>query len=182
MRLFFAIGFSGAVKDALCAAMERMRVCCAQGRFTPRANLHLTLVFLGEVPSERLPDAREAMEEVSAGSFALQIGGMGCFRQRGGYLYWAGVERSAPLLFLYNTLCEKLQTHGFRFDERPYRPHLTLARQVVLKDDCDRSALTVPVVQTRAESFSLMLSERRDGRTVYTEICGRQLQEGGATP
>lgn len=177
MRLFFALGFSEAVKDALCAAMERMRPCCAQGRFTPRANLHLTLVFLGEVPPEKLSDAREAMDGVSAASFALQIGGMGCFRQRGGYLYWAGVERSIPLLSLYDSLCEQLQRHGFRFEERAYRPHLTLVRQAILREDCDRSVFTIPVLRSQADSFSLMLSERRDARQVYTEIGSRKLQE-----
>lgn len=181
MRLFFALKFSEAVKDALCAAMDRMRLCCAQGRFTPRANLHLTLVFLGEVPPERLPDVREAMEEVSAGRFALEIGGVGCFRQRGGYLYWAGVERSVPLCSLYGSLCGELQKRGFSIEERPYRPHLTLVRQAVLKDDCDRSAFTVPVLRTRAENFSLMLSERRDGRQVYTEIGSRKLEEARPT-
>ena len=177
MRLFFAFRLDEAVRDALCTAMERMRPCCAQGRFTPRGNLHLTLVFLGEVPPERLRDAESAMEEVSAECFTLQIGGMGCFRQRGGYLYWAGVERSTPLLSLYNSLCGKLTERGFRLEEKAYRPHLTLVRQAVLREECDRSAFTVPVLQSRVDSFSLMLSERGNGGPVYTEIGTRKLRE-----
>lgn len=180
MRLFFALEFGDTVKDALCEAMDRIRPCCEQGRFTPRANLHLTLVFLGEVPPERLAEARRAMEEVPATSFPLQIGGMGCFRQRGGYLYWAGVERSAPLLALHDSLCGRLRKRGFHVEEQVYRPHLTLVRQAVLKEDCDRSALTVPVLQSKAERFGLMLSERKDGCQVYTELFGRALTDGGA--
>lgn len=182
MRLFFAIELGGAAKDALCEAMDRIRPCCEQGRFTPRANLHLTLVFLGEVPPERLAEARQAMAETDAAGFTLQIGGLGCFRQRGGYLYWAGVERSAPLLALHASLCARLRSHGFRVEERIYRPHLTLVRQAALKPDCDRSVLTVPALRSPAERFGLMLSERRDGRPVYTELFGRPLAEGGAAP
>ncbi len=177
MRLFFAVGLGEAVKDALCAAMERMRPCCGQGRFTARANLHLTLVFLGEVPPGRLPGLKKAMEEVSATDFDLQIGGMGCSRQRGGYLYWAGVERSVPLLSLYDSLCGALRRHGFEVEERAYRPHLTLVRQAVLRENCDRSVLTVPISQSRAESFSLMLSQRQNGSPVYTELCRKKLLE-----
>ncbi len=175
MRLFFSIPFSEAVRDALCAAIDRIRPCCGQGRFTPRENLHLTLVFLGEVPPERLAEAKAAMAEAPGRSFPLEIGGMGCFNRRGGSLYWAGVERSEPLCALYDTLCEALRRRGFQIEERPYRPHLTLVRQAVLKSGCDRTALTVPVLRTRADSLSLMCSELWDGRRVYTEIAGREL-------
>ena len=180
MRLFFALELGDAVKDALCEAMERMRPCCAQGRFTPRDRLHLTLVFLGEVAPGRLAEARQVVDEVPAAGFPLQIGGLGCFHQRGGYLYWAGVERSRPLLALYEALRAKLRDHGFHVEERAYLPHLTLVRQAVLNENCDRSALTVPVLRASAERFGLMLSERRNGRPVYTELCGRPLAEQGA--
>lgn len=175
--MFFAIWLDETLKDALCGVMERLRPCCEQGRFTPRENLHLTLVFLGEVQPARLTDLKEAMEEVSAGSFALQVGGMGCFRQRGGYLYWAGVERSAPLLSLYDSLSGALRRHGFGVEERAYRPHLTLVRQAALRENCDRSSFTVPVMESHVESFRLMLSERRDGRPAYTVIGERKLRE-----
>lgn len=175
MRLFFSIPFSEAVRDSLCAAMDRIRPCCGQGRFTLRENLHLTLVFLGEVPSERLPDAKDAMTDVPAAGFPLEIGGIGCFSRREGSLYWAGVERSEPLCALYDTLCEALRRRGFQIEDRPYHPHLTLVRQAVLKSGCDRTALTVPVLRTRADSLSLMRSELRDGRRIYTEITRKEL-------
>lgn len=175
MRLFFSLEFDEAARDMLCAAIDRIRPCCAQGRFTPRENLHLTLVFLGEVPPASLSSAEAAMEEVTCKSFELEIGGIGCFRQHGGSLYWAGVERSEPLCALYSALCGALRGHGFSVEDRPYRPHLTLVRQAVLKAGCDRSALTVPVLRARADAFSLMLSELRAGHRVYTEIGKRKL-------
>lgn len=175
MRLFFSIEFSEPVRDALCEAMERIRPCCEQGSFTARENLHLTLVFLGEVSSVRLPAVKEAMEEVSIAGFPLQVGGIGCFHQRSGSLYWAGVETSEPLRSLYESLCSALTKRGFAIEKREYRPHLTLVRKAVLKEGCDRSALAVPVLRTQADSFSLMLSEVRNGRRVYTTLAKKAL-------
>lgn len=176
MRLFFAIEFPKSVKDELCATMDKMRPCCAKGRFVQHDNLHLTLAFLGEVPPVRLPEVKEAMNAVSARPFSLQIGGMGCFRQHGGDLYWAGVEHSVPLGSLYRSLCAELQKHGFRTESRSYLPHLTLVRQAVLKENCDHSVFNVPVMRMEVEKFSLMLSERRDGKPVYTELASRSLE------
>lgn len=177
MRLFFAVRFPEKIQDKLCEVLQNLRPCCAEGHFTLRGNLHLTLVFLGETASEKLPAVQEAMEATSAQPFLLHIGGMGCFHRSGGDLYWAGVERTAPLCGLYDSLCAELQKRGFKIDSRLYRPHLTLVRQAVLADGCDRSAFVVPTMQMRVEKFSLMKSERIGGRLLYTEIGSKNLEE-----
>jgi 2'-5' RNA ligase len=176
MRVFFAVRLSEEIQDRLCSVLHRLRPCCAKGRFTPRENLHVTLVFLGETAPERLPETRAAMEAVSAEPFSLHIGGMGCFRRSGGDLYWAGVERSAPLCRLYDSLCGELQKRGFPTDDRPYRPHLTLVRQAVLSEGCDRGAFVVPAMRMKVEKFSLMKSEQAGGRRLYTEIGAKNLE------
>ncbi len=176
MRLFYAVGLDEPVKDALCSAMERMRSCCMKGSVTPRENMHITLAFLGEVVPQRLSAAKDAMNDVTAESFSAEIGGIGCFHRSGGDIYWAGVERSSPLCALYSALCHSLREHGFKVDLRFYRPHLTLMRQVQLKDNCDRSVFTVPAIQMRVEKFSLMLSERRNGKIAYTELASQALR------
>lgn len=177
MRLFFAVRFSEQIKDRLCGVLENLRPCCAEGRFTLRENLHLTLVFLGEITLERLPAVRAAMNAVSAEPFPLHIGGMGCFQRNGGDLYWAGVERTPALCSLYDSLCVELQKRGLQTDSRPYRPHLTLVRQAVLSEGCDRSAFVVPTMQMKVEKFSLMKSERVNNRLLYTEIGSKNLEE-----
>lgn len=78
---------------------------------------------------------------------------------------------------LNDSLSGALRRHGFDVEERSYRPHLTLVRQAVLRENCDRSSFTVPVMESRADSFHLMLSERRDGRPAYTVIGERKLRE-----
>ena len=62
MRLFLAILFEEPVKDRLCEAMELIRRSTRTSRLTRRENLHLTLVFLGEL--REAGKVREAMEEI----------------------------------------------------------------------------------------------------------------------
>lgn len=179
MCLFFAICPDEPAKDSLCAAMEAMRPDFERADFTPRANLHLTLAFLGETAPARLPALRAAMDAVRAGPFPLCIGGVGCFRQQEGKLSWAGVERSGPLLALFDSLCAELRRRGFPTDARPYRPHLTLARRAVLREDRAGSAAAVPVTRVRVDRFRLMESRLGGGRPVYTELAARKLEGAG---
>ena len=177
MRLFLAILFEEPVKDRLCEAMELIRRSTRTSRLTRRENLHLTLVFLGEL--REAGKVREAMEEIRTSPFPLEIRGLGRFQRDGGDLYWAGIEPSLPLQNLYLELKNALAGKGIAVEDRPYRPHLTLARQAVEKPETPFYTLKnrLEPVKTKAAAVSLMKSERIEGRLVYTELCRKELRE-----
>jgi RNA 2',3'-cyclic 3'-phosphodiesterase len=180
MRLFYAITLEDQIRRELCSAMQSMRQCFQSGRFSPEENLHLTLVFLGEVAPEQLDDAKGALDAARGNAFSLHIGGIGCFRRDGGDIYWAGIERTQPLSNLYFSLCTELRGRGFSVERRAFHPHLTLVRQAVLKTECDRSVFVVPMMSMEVDRVSLMLSERSRGRMVYTNLHTSVLK--GVTP
>lgn len=177
MRLFLAILFEEPVKDRLCEAMELIRRSTRTSRLTRRENLHLTLVFLGEL--REAGKVREAMEEIRTSPFPLEIRGLGRFQRNGGDLYWAGIEPSLPLQNLYLELKNALAGKGIAVEDRPYRPHLTLARQAVEKPEIPFYTLKnrLEPVKTKAAAVSLMKSERIEGRLVYTELYRKELRE-----
>ena len=177
MRLFLAILFEEPVKDRLCEAMELIRRSTRTSRLTRRENLHLTLVFLGEL--REAGKVREAMEEIRTSPFPLEIRGLGRFQRDGGDLYWAGIEPSLPLQNLYLELKNALASKEIAVEDRPYRPHLTLARQAVEKPETPFYTLKnrLEPVKTKAAAVSLMKSERIEGRLVYTELYRKELRE-----
>ena len=177
MRLFLAILFEEPVKDRLREAMELIRRSTRTSRLTRRENLHLTLVFLGEL--REAGKVREAMEEIRTSPFPLEIRGLGRFQRDGGDLYWAGIEPSLPLQNLYLELKNALAGKGIAVEDRPYRPHLTLARQAVEKPETPFYTLKnrLEPVKTKAAAVSLMKSERIEGRLVYTELYRKELRE-----
>lgn len=176
MRLFLAVRFPAQISEALCEAIRKLKSCCESGRFTEREHLHLTLVFLGEVPSSRVGDVREAMELAQVSSFPLCVGGTGFFRRPGGDICWAGVEHGKALFAAYAELGGRLEEKGFAVEKRAYRPHVTLGREIVLKKDCRSGAFDVPPMNMQAETVSLMRSDRVEGKLRYTELYARKLK------
>ena len=170
MRLFIAINFPENTKDLLCRNISRLKSAAKQGRFTHRDNLHLTLVFLGEVEAKRLEDIRRVMGSVISSPFKLSIGSGGSFRRDGGDIYWQSVKASDALTELYQQLYDGLKSAGFRLESRSYKPHLTLGRQVILNREPEPETAEVSV-----HRISLMLSRRIDGKLKYTELYGKEL-------
>jgi len=172
MRLFIAVNFDETIKNELAEISRNFQRFTSQGNFTHRENFHLTLVFLGEVTPERVQDIQQAMAEVTVKPFLLTMGGLGCFRRRNGDIYWIGVELNDHLVELYRQLFDSLTRKGFVLENRKYKPHLTLGRQIKLAGDFDLESLPVATkpLSQKVSKISLMLSERIEGRLTYTEI------------
>jgi RNA 2',3'-cyclic 3'-phosphodiesterase len=130
---------------------------------------------LGEISSSRLAAIKEAMNAVDVPPFFLHIGGFGYFRREGGDIFWAGVERSQALMTLYRQLYTQLQNRGFQLEKRGYRPHLTLARQAVLKQEYDHSAFVVPAMKMQVGNITLFHSQRQCGKLRYTPVYNKML-------
>lgn len=171
MRLFLAIDFPESVKDQIYQTILEMKRQYPDGAYTCRENLHLTLVFIGE--TKRLNDVKKVMSQVNNAAFNLSFSGVGSFRRQGGDIFWLGVLPCPPLIALYENLSEKLKAEGFDIETRPYSPHLTLGRKISLPGGFD--GLRSPDVSCFIDRFSLMKSERIDGKLVYTELFSRAL-------
>lgn len=93
---------------------------------------HLTLQFFEDLPGDRLPVAVEAMQSTAGGTapFPLVVQGVGAFptlhRPR---VVWAGMgEGAANAQALGDRLRAAMASRGFPVEDRPFVPHLTLAR------------------------------------------------------
>lgn len=176
MRLFVAILLDDPVKTGLCRAIDALKGQAMSGNFTRRENLHLTLAFLGE--TSRVEQAKQAVDAVSAGPFALRLAGFGRFERRGGDICWMGIRRCPELEELHRQLTGALRTAGFALEERAFRPHLTLGREVLFAGPFPRGALeqAVPPLEQAVAEIHLMKSERIGGRLTYTSIFRRSLR------
>ena len=94
--------------------------------------VHLTLKFLGNIPSRRVTEITEAMRKAAQGlsPFLLEISGLGAFPSlKQPRVVWVGVGGQLDKLStLRQNIDSALATLGFTREERPFVPHLTLAR------------------------------------------------------
>ncbi|MBW0148990.1 RNA 2',3'-cyclic phosphodiesterase [Marinobacter arenosus] len=124
-RLFFALDVPAPVKKRLL----KVSAPVAGAKWQNANQLHLTLLFLGQVDSELLPEIRAALRELPLARFNLEVRDVGCFGQPDTPRnLWAGVSPEAPVSALHDLLKQRLGHLGFRFESRPFRPHITLAR------------------------------------------------------
>jgi 2'-5' RNA ligase len=134
MRLFVAIDLSDDVRDAVVAEQERLRhvLGSAPLAWVRPEQLHLTLVFLGEVDPTRvaaLIDQFSApLAEISP--FELRFAGVGMFPEaRAPRVLWLGVHTgSREAIELHRHVARRVSAAGLPLESRPYHPHLTVAR------------------------------------------------------
>jgi RNA 2',3'-cyclic 3'-phosphodiesterase len=128
MRLFIGIGLPISVAETVAQAAIRLVPLSAASkiRWTPPANMHITLSFLGQVHEARLDVIERALGVIRATHMKLSLDGFGTF-ERVGVLY-ANVKASPVLLALAEQVVTAMETIGFARESRPYSPHVTLAR------------------------------------------------------
>lgn len=94
-------------------------------------NLHVTLKFLGQMPVEQVPKIVTVMQDAADGetAFTSQIVGLGAFpRPERPSVVWAGLDEADGLIRIADRLEQRLAPIGFPREQRPFHPHLTLAR------------------------------------------------------
>ncbi|MBI3043769.1 MAG: RNA 2',3'-cyclic phosphodiesterase [Betaproteobacteria bacterium] len=163
-RLFFAVWPAPEIQRALGDLAQALRRDCG-GRALPARNIHLTLVFLGNVGRDRLSRIEEIAAAVTAPCFDLSLERVEYWRHN--RIVWAGVERCPEALAaLVARLAQALTPEGFRFDERPYVPHITLLR------DARRPprVATVPAIAWPVAMFALVESVPRERGRVYEVV------------
>lgn len=126
-RYFFALWPDGGVTERLNRVIQETVL---QGRPQQPADLHMTLVFLGQVSEGQLHCIHETADAIQGGPFDLQLQGTGYWpRPR---ILWAGVKQPpAPLSQLVFDLQHGLRACGFEAERRRYQPHVTLYRKAV---------------------------------------------------
>lgn len=126
-RLFIALDVPAAVRDALIA----LRTEALDGaRWTKPEQLHCTLRFLGDTPEEQVPTIEAALARIDAPpSLSLEISGLTAFpsRRRPRVLV-ARVTPTNDLMDLQRQIEDAVQELGFEPEDRPFRPHVTVAR------------------------------------------------------
>lgn len=129
MRLFVAIPLSVDVEARLERFVERARPL-ADLRWARMKGLHLTLKFIGEVPEPELTGIESALRAVPQQTqFGFALRGLGWFpNARAPRVFWVGVEAPPALMALATDVDRELARVGIAAEQRPYAPHVTLAR------------------------------------------------------
>jgi 2'-5' RNA ligase len=132
VRLFFALWPDETESAAIAAWQPSLMQLCG-GRQLPAANLHNTLVFLGNVALERLEALQLAAQEVACAKFRMTFN-IARYWGHNQIVYAAPGTVPPPLMQLVKELEQKLLHHHFSYERRGYKPHVTLLRHAQWTD------------------------------------------------
>src|SRR5712691_1513061 len=95
-----------------------------------RENIHLTLKFLGNVSAPRMTEVKSSLKRLPFPAFPAEIKGAGAFPNLNHMnVIWVGVNEGWTQVEQIYEQVEKLMSGlGFRRENRPFSPHITIAR------------------------------------------------------
>jgi 2'-5' RNA ligase len=189
IRAFIAVPLSDTLLKQLGDLQHRLegRVPHRSVRWVRPEGIHLTLKFLGDTPTEKLPGIKRALETVArhAPACTFTVGELGCFpNPRRPRVVWVGVqEPTGRLAALQDAVEEVLAPFGYRPEGRGFTPHLTLGRvrRKVSRSDAARVGEAVAAVtetvakvgqlaQVPADRFELIRSVLKPTGAEYTTL------------
>lgn len=166
MRVFLAFWPDDAMLGRLEAA--RHRLFPLSGRAVEAADLHLTAAFLGSVEPARLDALRALCGSVAAGVLKLDRAE---HWPKSAALVAAASQTPPELTRCIDDLWRRLDRLGFARETRPYRPHVTLARDV----PSVRPSLKWTTVEWPLGRIGLFESRPGGHAPHYLDISGRNI-------
>ncbi len=124
-RLFVAIDLPEEIKSAV----SSLRCPLPGAKWVADEQLHLTLRFIGDADDELTERIVTGLSGIAAVPFSLLLRGVGYFPpRRSPKILWVGLDKSDPLLLLQKDVEKILVRNGVPPDDRPFSPHITVAR------------------------------------------------------
>ncbi|WP_162925741.1 RNA 2',3'-cyclic phosphodiesterase [Isoalcanivorax indicus] len=132
MRCFLGLPPDPRLVTALRQQVQRWQHAGIPARWVPEGNWHLTLVFLGDLPTAAQAALMALCQQISEQHppQTLPITRAGRFPDRRGHFLAAEGDAPSALTALRAQLAEGCQHLGLAVETRPFRPHITLARDL----------------------------------------------------
>jgi 2'-5' RNA ligase len=184
IRTFLAVDLAKPIRERIVALQEELAQTGIEIKWTEPENLHVTLVFLGEVADREVPRVCSIASEAVQGRspFRLMVETVGCFpNPRRPRIVWVGTgQGKQELVQIHDALEPPLFELGYRREERRYAPHITLGR---VKGDRPSERLAATLAKHSgwqggemiAQEICVMGSELTPTGPVYTVLGRAQL-------
>jgi 2'-5' RNA ligase len=162
-RLFFALWPDHETRERIYVVSKMLPE--KYGRWVPKDNLHITLVFLGNIDAQQSQAIQQGASEIRNQSFSLKMDRTGKW-PRAKVFWLAPTTMPNELTSLVTKLNKSAIDCGIKVESRPYSPHVTLARKA--KGPVPRLDL-IPFEWT-IKSFALVQSNTLQDGAVYEVI------------
>lgn len=132
MRAFIAIPLTEQVHQELAHLQDKLRKSNADVKWVEPFNIHLTLKFLGEIDEEQVEKIKVSLDEIAKNRhcFDIHLAKVGAFPKISyPRIVWVGIDEGyEECKALAEATEDAMERLGFKKEDRPFSPHLTLGR------------------------------------------------------
>lgn len=185
LRTFIGLDLGKPLRGRIVSLQEKLAQTGCDVKWVEAENIHVTMLFLGEVEDRELMAVCQAVEEGAKAipAFSLTIEGVGCFPNlRRPRVVWVGVGQGRQEVIALHDAIEKplLQLGCYRREDRPYTPHITLGR---IRSDRPMDKLTAELARqqswkagdTTIQEVHVMSSQLTPQGPIYTILSRAKL-------
>ncbi len=131
VRAFISVDFMDeTIKENIIKVQNELKESGAHIKYVDKDILHITLAFLGEISESKINEVKKIMDSITFHPLELEVKGLGLLPNENYVrVVYADISgKVEKLANIKNELCQKLQKKGFKGDNRPFTPHLTIGR------------------------------------------------------
>ena len=182
IRSFLAFELPVDIKRIIMAVSEDLRRLSLNVRWVNVTNIHLTVVFMGDVQEGQIGPIQEIVKDICKGygPFSIAIKGIGLFGgRRNPRVLWIGLDGAIDRMACFrDDLQEGLKSFGIKEEKRRFKPHLTLgrfrkgARAGTHLDDLLSRYHDLTSPDCIIEELVLFKSDLKPGGAVYSKLNG----------
>ncbi len=150
-----------------------------------RESYHVTLAFLGDIGEATARELVAVLDEIAASCDPVPLvsEGLGRFGRGKNATLWLGIAAAPELQALAESMRDALRMRGIAYDEKPFRPHITLARRATMPAELPPLSFPRPDRARRTTLFkSTLTSEGALYKPLYTVVLGRGGSSGDVCP
>ena len=182
IRSFLAFELPVDIKRIIMAVSGDVRQLSLNVRWVNVANIHLTIVFMGNVQEEQIGPIQDIVKDVCQGygPFSIAVKGIGLFgSRRNPRVLWIGLDGTIDRMgYFRDDIQKKLRPFGIKEEKRRFKPHLTLgrfrkgARAGIHLDDLLSKYHDLTSPECTIEELILFKSDLKPGGAVYSKLNG----------
>ncbi|MGD0507121.1 MAG: RNA 2',3'-cyclic phosphodiesterase [Terriglobales bacterium] len=129
MRIFIGIDLDPEVRARISRFLEGVEGFAPEARWARPESLHITLKFIGEQTPDQVAAITERLRRVEGSGFEIRSAGYGFFpTAKAPRVFWIGIHAGPQLVELASNIDAATAELGVPREDRPFSPHLTLAR------------------------------------------------------
>jgi 2'-5' RNA ligase len=173
MRIFVGIPLPNDVKFYLKETQTNVLLNKAKGNLTDINNFHITLIFLGELNSSQIEALAFGLKEGLKGfkMFECYLDSIGSFVKGLDQIIWIGIRQQNDLLKkLHLKVRNIVKSLELPFDDKGFKPHITLARQVRFNESSMTHHLGLYQKPINIQKIHIYDSSRIHDQLTYTPL------------